>query len=142
MLPLVREHRNLPGLFEEFFGNNFLNDFLTEGDWSSAPSVNVVENDNDYQISVAAPGLDKEDFKVDLKNNVLTISSEKKCEKEDKKKNYLKREFCYNGFSRSFSLPENIDTGKISAEHKNGILSVVLPKKAEAQPVTKQIDIE
>ncbi len=141
MLPAIIRRKMLPDWAEEFFGTNFFTgDFIA----SSVPSVNVTESDESYKIDVVAPGLDKKDFTIEIDNNVLSISSQKQNgseKKEDGKIIY--REFNFNTFRRTFSIPENIDTEKISAEHKNGILSVVLPKKEEAKikPV-KQIAIK
>ncbi|MDP4184648.1 MAG: Hsp20/alpha crystallin family protein [Bacteroidota bacterium] len=141
MLPIVRRHRDLPGLFDEFFGRDFFNDVVKDSHWNSTPKVNVIESEKDYSIEVAAPGLEREDFKVNLKNNLLTISSEKECKQEENEDRYLKREFCYTSFNRSFSLPENIEVAKIAATHKNGVLTVVLPKKEKEAENEQDIQI-
>lgn len=95
------------------------------------PSANITESDKDYKIEVAAPGLDKKDFKIELENKVLSISSEKEQEKEkeEESKNYKRREFSYSSFSRSFQLPEDVLADKIDAKYENGILKVSVPKK-------------
>jgi HSP20 family protein len=93
------------------------------------PSVNISETDKEFKIELAAPGLKKEDFKVAVDKGILTISSEKQTEKTEEKKNYWKKEFSYNQFSRSFQLPENTLADKIDAKYENGILNVILPKK-------------
>jgi HSP20 family protein len=133
MLPTLRKHRTMPGSFiDEFFNDNFWPRFL-DGDRnyanSNVPAVNVEESDKEFQIEVAAPGLDKKDFKVNIEENVLTISSSKESSTEEKEKGYLRREFNYNSFSRSFTLPENTDATKINASHKNGVLNISIPKE-------------
>lgn len=103
------------------------------------PSANIIDNDESFEIALAVPGMNKKDFNIDLDEDLLTISS--KIEKKDEKK-YSKREFNYNNFSRSFSLPELIDRENINAEYKNGILKLTLPKKEEAKAkLPKNIDV-
>lgn len=94
-----------------------------------SPSVNIAEDDKEYKIEVAAPGLEKRDFKIELENKFLIISSEKEEEKKEENKNYKRREFSYSSFSRSFQLPENVLADKIDAKYENGILKINLPKK-------------
>jgi HSP20 family protein len=132
MLPLVRSRRNTPSLFDDFFGSNFWNDLYEKSGFKATPGVNVYEGKDNYEIEVAAPGLEKKDFHIDVKDSVLTISSEKKEEKEKKEGNKVVfSEFNYTSFSRSFQLPDGIDINKISASHQNGILKVTLPKREE-----------
>jgi len=100
---------------------------------STLPAVNIADNDESFTIEFAAPGLKKEDFKVNLDNNVLTVSSEREESKEEKEKNYTRREFNYTAFQRSFTLPDSADGDKISAEYKDGILKIEIPKKEEAK---------
>lgn len=131
------------------FDNWFVKDFF---DWNdknfslfgtTLPSANIKESDKDYTIDIAAPGLVKEDFKVELKHNLLTISSEKKEEKEetDEKKNYLRKEFSYQSFKRSFSLPDSADEGKVAAAYNDGILHIQVGKKI-VQPTKQPKTIE
>ena len=111
--------------------DRFFSDSLARSGGSSysfVPKVDIVENDKSYEISVAVPGLSKEDFKIDLNDNFLTISGERKFSKEKKENNLHVVETQYGNFSRSFSLPENIDAGKISAAYNNGILEISIPK--------------
>ena len=132
MLPLIRNNRNVPNLLDDFFGKSLWNDVLEKSGWSSSPSANVHERKDEFEIEVAAPGLEKNDFHIDLKDNVLTISSEKKEEKEEKEDNKVVFcEFNYSSFSRSFRVPEGVDTNKIKASHKNGVLKIMLPKREE-----------
>ncbi|WP_035672785.1 Hsp20/alpha crystallin family protein [Flavobacterium sp. 83] len=136
METLVKRNSSLPTL------NTFFDDFFTKDvfDWSdknfatigsNLPSVNLKETDNTLQVDLAAPGMKKEDFKVEIENNMLMISSEKEETKEEsrKKDNYLRKEFSYQSFFRSFNLPEYIDENKIEASYKDGILHVEIAKK-------------
>jgi HSP20 family protein len=143
MLPVFRSNRNLPGLFEEFLSNNWLNNFWEDETWKSTPAVNIFERKDKFEIEIAAPGLEKEDFKIDLKDDYLTVSSEKKESKEEKEKGKTVRcEFKYSSFQRSFALPQDVDTSKIKASHKNGVLTIELPKKEEfKEGPTRQIEI-
>jgi HSP20 family protein len=120
--------------------DRFFDDFLEQG--KSLPAVNVLEDKDNFRIEVAAPGLKKDDFKLNLNNGILTISSEKKQENESKEENYTKREFHYSAFSRSFTLPTSVDSERISASYNDGILSIQVPKREEAkQKEPKQIQI-
>jgi HSP20 family protein len=125
----------LPSVFEDFFGKDLFNLPSVVAAGTSVPAVNILESDNDFQVEVAAPGMNKKDFKIDLDNNVLTISSEKeeKKEEKDKKGNYTKKEFSYTSFERSFTLPDSIDQDKIAASYKDGVLRITLPKREEAK---------
>ena len=132
MLPMLRFTR--PSLLSnDFFRNNFFGDMLDNESGFSTPAVNIVEGAENYTIEVAAPGLTKNDFKINLDHNVLTISSSKENKKEEKEGKYTRQEFSYASFSRSFTLPESIETDKISANYKDGILYVSVPKKEEAK---------
>ena len=108
------------------------------------PSVNVKETDKDFNIELAAPGMKKEDFKIELKNNVLTISSEQKEEHEEKSEGkYLRREFSYKAFQRSFALPENSEKDSIKATYTDGILKINLAKKYVEPVITaKKIQVK
>ncbi|GAB2785971.1 Hsp20/alpha crystallin family protein [Rhabdobacter roseus] len=103
---------------------------------TTLPAVNIREDDEQFAVEMAAPGLKKEDFKIELNHQVLSISSERKesREEEDQNANYTRREFSYQSFVRSFSLPEVVDTEKIDARYADGVLHVVLPKREEAKP--------
>ena len=124
----------------------FFDDFMSRDlfDWndknftaigSNLPSVNLKETDNKLQVELAAPGMKKEDFKVEIDNNMLVISSEKKEEKEEKRKkdNYVRKEFNYQSFCRTFTLPEYIDESKVEASYKDGILHIDIAKKENIQ---------
>jgi len=102
---------------------------------TTLPSVNVKESADGFEVDMAAPGLEKKDFKIEINHGTLTISSEKKVENETKTGEHFKRrEFSYQSFSRSFTLPEMVDGDKVSAKYENGILKVSIPKKEEAKP--------
>jgi HSP20 family protein len=119
--------------FSDFF-NDFFNDSLMSRDYfKSVPAVNISERTNDYMIEMAAPGFSKEDFKVNVDNEVLTISAEKKNEKKDENSRFTRKEFQYSSFSRTFTMPDHVEADKIGAEYKDGILSLALPKKEEAK---------
>lgn len=134
MLPVIRKRNEFPSLFDEFFNSDvFPGFFLDINKRTATPAVNIVEGKDDYRIEVAAPGLDKADFKIDLENNVLTISAEKEEKQEEKNERYMRREFNYSSFSRSFTIPQTMNTEKISAQQKDGVLHVIIPKKEEAK---------
>ncbi len=139
-MTLVKRNEEYPvwsAFFNDFFGRNFLD--LTSRSFSKTnttlPSVNIMEDEDKYLVEVAAPGFVKEDFDLKLENNVLTISSDKKEENEVKEGEcYSRKEFSYQSFSRSFSLPDTIQVDKIGAKYDKGILTVTLPKRDEAKP--------
>jgi len=129
----------LPNLLEDIF-----DDRLTENGFNtmkSLPAVNIEEKEDKYSLELAAPGKSKKDFNIELDNDLLTISSEIKDEKksEDKDKNFTRREFSYESFRRSFTLPDTVDTNKIKANYKNGVLYVDLPKRDEAKTQPKRL---
>jgi len=136
--------------------NNFFDDFIVKDlfDWSdrnfaalgtNLPSVNLKETDTKLEVELAAPGMKGDDFKVEIDNNILLISSEKEEETEEvrKKENYVRKEFNYQSFCRTFSLPETVDENKIEANYKDGILHVAIAKKEGAKRKTlKSIPIK
>jgi HSP20 family protein len=124
-------------LLSDFFDN----DRFFDSDWlkkQSVPAVNVKETEKNFEIEVAAPGLSKKDFKISVDNGVLTISSEKKEEKEEKEKDYTRKEFSYSSFSRSFTLPENINEDDVKANYEDGLLRLNVAKKTVTQPKAKK----
>ena len=138
MTLLKRSNSYLPSFWDNFFSRDLM-------DWGSSnfsstdttlPAVNVKENDEAFEIEVAAPGMTKNDFRISLENNMLTISSEKKEERKDERKGqYTRREFSYQSFQRSFTVPQSlVEGGKISAKYCDGILCITLPKKEEVKP--------
>lgn len=127
----------LPSLIEDFIKRDWLDN---SADWkfsgATLPSVNIQETQEDYRIDVAAPGMKKDDFKIELEDNVLTISAhiEKSGESTNEKNNFSRREFSYESFQRSFALPENKIAGdRITAKYTDGILQVSVPKREEVK---------
>ena len=140
MLPsLVRRNFspfNLPNLFED----DFFPVFSSRTD--SMPAVNIREDEKKFMLDLAVPGIDKKDLKIDVEEDILTISSETKNESEEKTDGYRRKEFSYSSFCRSFQIPENVNKDKIEASYKDGILTVSLPKaEEEKNKIAKQIRI-
>ena len=109
--------------------DGFFNDSLTRSGGSAfLPKVDIIETEKTYELHVAAPGLTREDFNIELNDNFLTVSGERKFSNEKNEKNYHSIETQYGSFSRSFSLPENVDSVKINAKYNNGILELIIPK--------------
>ena len=136
-MTLVRYNNRFPRFFDDFFTKDL--DRFFEGDTANAhlPAVNVKEDENGFQVEVAVPGFKKEDFKVELDQDVLTIASEQEDQHEEKDEqgNYVKREFRHQSFKRSFRLPEHVvDGDKIEARYEAGILYLTLPKREEVKP--------
>ena len=131
---------SIPSIFSDFFGNEWL-----ETVNARVPAINIIENENEFLVEVAAPGLTKDDFKIKIvDDDQLQISFEKKEESEerDKKGNYLRREFSYTNFLRTLWLPDNVDKEKISAKAENGVLHISIPKTKESKQVKKEKEIE
>lgn len=118
---------------DRFFRNDMFDFWGGDNAVETVPSINITEEQHDYKIEMAAPGMKKDDFNIDIDDNIITISSEKESEETDGKngKNYTFREYNYSRFSRSFSIPENAETSKISAKYNDGILCLTIPKKTE-----------
>jgi len=134
-----------PFLGEGWLSNFFDNDRFFDSTWlkkQSFPAVNVNETDKGFEVELAAPGLSKKDFNISVENGMLTISSEKKEEKESKDKNYTRREFSYSSFSRTFALPENVKEEGVDARYEDGVLKLTLAKKAlPPQKTRKAIEV-
>jgi HSP20 family protein len=129
------------GIFDSIFNDSStLSSFNSKTSSISRPSVNISEDEKAFEIELVAPGFKKEEFKINLEKALLTISLEKKEEKEEKQ--YNKREFTFESFSRSFTLPENADGEKISAEYVDGILKVVIAKKEEEKEKVRMISVK
>lgn len=114
----------------------FMNDFNFDNAAKDCykPAVNIKENDEGFSLDFMVPGMKKEDFKINLENDVLKVSAELKEEKEEDNQGYYRKEFAFGSFCRSFTLPESVDSENIKASYENGILTVGLPKKEEAKP--------
>jgi HSP20 family protein len=139
-MSIIKRNELFPSLnlFDDFFTRDLLNWGVNNGSSTNTtiPMVNIKENNENFEVEMAAPGMNKEDFKVELDGNVLTITSEKRNEQEVKEgERYSRREFSYQSFQRSFQLPkEVVDADKIEAKYENGVLRLVVPKKEEAKP--------
>jgi HSP20 family protein len=127
----------MPLLFDDFFNKDIFNWGLSNfSDTNTTiPGVNIKETVDNFEVEVAAPGMSKKDFKIELDGNMLTISSEKRNEREDTEdEKYTRREFSYQSFYRTFNLPKNVvDVDKIQAKYDNGLLQLLIPKKEEAK---------
>jgi HSP20 family protein len=135
------QHRNpLSDMVNNIFDND-LGDFF--GKRFSDPAANIIENPESFKLEIAAPGMTKEDFRINLENNILTISAELDDQKREEGKNYTRKEFYYGSFSRAFTLPKSIDLDKIRADYETGILRITLPKRDEARlDLKKEIPIQ
>lgn len=109
---------------------------------SRVPAVNIAETEDAYEVELAAPGLGKEDFKINVDNDVMTVSAEKKTESDTTEKHYSKREYSYTSFTRSFTLPDSADQGKIEASYKDGVLRVSVGKREEAKVASRLIEVK
>ena len=140
---LTKSHE-VPSLFEDFFKP--WNEWFDGKSWNklmNVPAVNITEHKDEYLVSLAAPGLKKEDFKIDIDGNMLTISSEKEENKEEKGEKFTRQEYNYSSFSRSFTLPEEVKRDKIDAKYDNGVLKITLPRDHAAKTSsTKQIAVK
>jgi HSP20 family protein len=140
MLPTIATRSFRPFYMPSFFDDDFLP--VLTGGISSMPAVNVREDDKNFMLEVAVPGIDKKELKIDINEDLLTISSESKNESEESKDGYKRKEFSYSSFCRSFQIPENVSKEKIEANYKDGILSVTLPKvEEEKNRISRQVKI-
>ncbi|HEX8018610.1 Hsp20/alpha crystallin family protein [Mucilaginibacter sp.] len=131
----------MPGfndVFDSFFNDTFFNDRLT----SRVPAANISETEDHYHVELAAPGLKKEDFKLNLDRNVLNVSVEQQSENNGNQKNYSKREYSYSSWVRSFTLPESANAESIEAAYTDGVLKIDIAKREEAKIVRRQIEIK
>jgi len=142
---LTKMSEKAPTLFDDFFKpwNEWFDGGNLWGRTVRIPSVNITESKDEYNVSLAVPGMKKDDFKIDVDGNMLTISSEKDESKEEKDKRYTRREYSYTSFSRSFTLPDEVNKEKIDARYDDGLLKISLPRKEEAKkPAAKQIAVK
>ena len=140
MLPTISRRSFRPFYVPNIFDDDFFP--VVSDRTSSMPAVNIREDEKNYVLDLAIPGMDKKDLKIDIHEDVLTISSETKSETEDSKDGYKRKEFSYSSFYRSFYIPENVEREKIEANYKDGILSVALPKQEEEKnKITREIKI-
>ena len=132
-----RNNTVIPALMNEIFKPDWfggIENFVT-----NSPAVNIKDNEKNFELELSVPGRNKEDFKIDLDNELLTVSYEVKKEETEEKSNYTRREITFNSFKRSFTLPDSIDAEHIEAKYENGILRFALPKREEALPKPKRI---
>ena len=134
---IKRNNLVFPSLMNDFFKPDWFGGL--ENYSSNLPAVNIKESEEGFELELAIPGFQKEDFNIELDNELLTISSEVKDESETKEENYTRKEFSFSSFRRSFTLPETVDGGKINATYEDGILKLALPKKDEALPKPKRL---
>lgn len=146
-MKLIRKNNGFPAAFnsnlDHLFGDDLFSLPKAAARWNNLPPVNISETDDQFSVDLAAPGFNKSDFKINLDNNLLTISAERKEEKASKESNFSRREFIQDSFSRAFNLPENkINEKDILANYDNGVLNISLPKKEEAKKqAAKMIEI-
>ncbi|WP_432714309.1 Hsp20/alpha crystallin family protein [Pedobacter sp.] len=131
---------SLRSVMEDFFNNDFFNKPLVGNE--VLPAVNIRDEENSYELEMSAPGFKKEDFNITSENGMLTISAETSSEHKEEKKNYTRKEFSSSSFSRSFSLPDNIEDDQIKANYENGLLKISLIKSTKLGHGKKQISIE
>jgi HSP20 family protein len=142
---LAKATETMPSLFNDFFKpwNEWFDNSNFLGRTLNMPAVNITEEKDEYKVSLAVPGMKKEDFKIDVDGNMLTISSEKEESKEEKDKKFTRKEYNYSSFSRTFTLPEQINKEKIEAKYEDGVLKISLPFTEMAKkPAAKHIAVK
>jgi HSP20 family protein len=140
MLPTISSRTFRPFYMPSFFDDDFFPVLNTRT--SSMPAVNIREDEKRFMLDLAVPGIDKKELKIDINEDLLTISSETKNESEESNDGYKRKEFSFSSFCRSFQIPENINKDKIEASYKDGILSVILPKaEEEKHKISRQVKI-
>lgn len=136
------QKREVNPWFNDVFDSLINDSRLADRFVNKVPAVNIAETENEFHIELAVPGLKKEDFKISLDKNILSVSAEKKTENVDESKKYSKREYSYNSFARSFTLPETADYAKIDAEYTDGVLKLNVAKKEEAKIQSREISVK
>jgi HSP20 family protein len=143
---LARLGEKTPSIFNDFFRpwNDWFDTGFNGGSALSVPAANIKETKDDYVVSLAVPGMKKDDFNIDVEGNMITISCEKEEKKEEKDAKYTRKEYNYSSFSRSFTLPDEISKEKIDARYEDGLLKLFLPKKEEAKKtaISKHIAVK
>jgi len=151
--PFESFRREVDRLFDDFSGGIWRSPFgrsfsdiepfrRSVAAFGSVPAVDVTQTDKGYEITAELPGMEDKDIEVKFANGILTIRGEKRDEKEEKNKDYYMRERSFGSFERSFQVPENVDTDKIGASFNKGVLTITLPKSAEAQRAEKKIEVK
>ena len=144
MANIIKDNGGILTPWNDFFNvDNFFDKPWFKKFENGFPAVNIAENDKNYEVEVVAPGFKKEDFKLKVDDDVLTISAESRSERkeDDNRKEYTRREYSYSSFTRSFHLPDNVKDDAIEASYKDGILQLELPKSKVQTKVTKEIAI-
>ncbi|MEX0996647.1 MAG: Hsp20/alpha crystallin family protein [Flavobacteriaceae bacterium] len=140
-MSLIKRNQDswLPSIFEDLFNDGRLADVSNFG--STLPAVNIKETEDDFKVEVAVPGKKKNDFNIELDQNVLTISTEDKTEKEETSEDgrYTRKEFNYSSFKRAFTLPDTVEEDKIKAVYKDGVLNITVPKREESKQKPKRM---
>jgi HSP20 family protein len=140
MLPTITTRSFRPFFMPNIFDDDFLP--LLSDKRSTMPAVNIREDEKKYFLELAIPGMNKKDLKIDINEDVLTISSENKSETEESNNGYKRKEFSYSSFSRNFYIPDTVEREKIEANYKDGILTVELPKQEEEKnKITREVKI-
>jgi len=140
MLPTITKRSYKPFLWSSLFNDDFFP--VAPSRSTSMPAVNIREDEKSFTLDLAVPGMDKKNLSIDINEDVITVSSEQKTEKEENHDDFKRREFSYTSFCRSFYLPENVNKDKIEANYKDGILTIVLPKDEEEKAkLSRQIKI-
>lgn len=142
---LSRRTESVPTIFNDFFKpwNEWFDTGGFLGRTLSVPAVNISENKDHYLVSLAVPGMKKEDFKIDMDGNMLTISSEKEETKEEKDARFTRKEYNYSSFSRSFTIPDDVNAERIEAKYEDGVLKMTLPRKEETKKLAaKKISVK
>ena len=133
--------RGLVPSLNNVFDSIFTDSFFSGGNAVMVPSVNIFETADSFQVELAAPGLEKSDFKISLDRKLLNVSVEKEQTNDTQDKSYSRKEFSYHSFVRSFTIPEGADEHGITANYENGLLNITIPKKEEAKLISRQIEI-
>jgi HSP20 family protein len=135
---LAKATERMPSVFDDFFKpwNEWFDNGGFAGRTMNVPAVNITEHKDEYIVSLAVPGMKKDDFNIDVDGNMLTISSEKEESKEEKDKKFTRKEYNYSSFGRTFTLPEEINKEKIEARYEDGVLKISLPRKEEAKKLS------
>lgn len=128
-------------LVQEFLGRDIGQFFGSDDMKSTAPSVNILEREGNFELQMLAPGYTKQDLKLSMENDILTISAQREKESLNENERFTRREFAHRSFSRSFRMPESVDTESITAEFKDGVLHVSIPKAEKAKPKTRAISV-
>ncbi|WP_199121318.1 Hsp20/alpha crystallin family protein [Pedobacter sp. ASV28] len=139
--PENKRNSLMPG-FNDVFDSIFNDTFFADRMVTRVPAANISESADHFHVELAAPGLKKEDFKLNLERNVLSIAVEQRKEDKQEERNYAKREYSYSSFVRSFTLPESADENGIQATYNDGVLAINIPKREEAKTVSRQIEIK